>query len=49
MDIWEAAASENIQAVKQHLATGVAVNAKNEEGVTPLLEATVDGHKEIAN
>ena len=43
-----AAAAENIEAVKQHLATGSDVNAKNRDGVTPLHQAAWNGRKEIA-
>ncbi len=37
----------NIEAVKQHLAAGTDVNAKNQNGYTPLHKAVDDGHKEI--
>ena len=37
----------NIEAVKQHLATGTDVNAKNENSQTPLHSAADKGHKEI--
>jgi len=43
-----AAAVGNIEAVKQHLADGADVNAKNYIGWTPLHEAAWEGHKEIA-
>ncbi len=43
-----AAAVGNIEAVKKHLAAGADVNAKNEDGGTPLLRAAWGGHKEIA-
>ena len=46
-DIWEAATDGNIEAVKQHLADGTDVNAKNERRWTPLHIAAVEGHKEI--
>jgi len=36
VDIYEAAWSGNIEAVKQHLAAGTDVNAKMEDGDTPL-------------
>ena len=38
----------NIKAVKQFLADGADVNARNEEECTPLHEAAFLGHKEIA-
>ena len=39
ISIWDAAADGNTEAVKQHLAAGVDVNAKNEGGKTPLNRA----------
>jgi len=36
VDIWTAAQTGNIEAVKQHLADGVDVNSKNDIGRTPL-------------
>ena len=47
MSINEAAAFGNIEAVKQHLAADVDVNAKDRMGWTPLCEAVINGHKEI--
>ena len=38
---------ENTEAVKQHLASGADVNAKNAVGLTPLHIATAEGNKEI--
>ena len=38
----------NIEAVKQHLAAGADVNAKDEDGETPLHYTVYKGHKEIA-
>ena len=38
----------NAEAVKQHLDAGVNVNAKHDNGVTPLHGAALWGHKEIA-
>ena len=38
----------NVKAVKQHLAVGADVNAKNRYGSTPLHRAAYAGHKEIA-
>ena len=48
VDIHEAAAFGNIEAIKQHLAADVDVNAKDRMGWTPLCEAAINGHKEIA-
>ena len=48
-NIHDAAFWGNIEAVKQHLAEGADVNAKGEKGETPLLYATLSGHKEIAD
>ena len=47
IDIYGAAYSGNIDAVKQHLAAETDVNAKNEWGGTPLHYATFGGHKEV--
>jgi len=44
----DAALEGNIEAVKQNLAAGADVNAKDEFGGTPLHNAVWDGHKEIA-
>ena len=48
ISIWTAVQEGNIEAVKQHLAAGTDVNAKNTSGQTPLHYATFYGHKEIA-
>ena len=42
----DAANDGNIKAVKQHLAAGADVNAKNEVDTTPLHHAALYGHKE---
>jgi cytohesin len=47
ISIHEAALKGNIEAVKQHLAGGADVNAKNVDGWTPLHEAAFGGRKEI--
>ena len=48
ISIHEAAAEGNIEVVKQHLADGTDVNAKNEWGGTPLHYAALGGRKEVA-
>ena len=47
IDIYGAAYTGNIEAVKQHLAAGTDVNAKGNLGLTPLHEATRAGRKGI--
>jgi ankyrin repeat protein len=47
ISIHKAARTGNIEAVKQHIATGTAVNAKDEDLWTPLHSAAVGGHKEV--
>ena len=47
VDIHKAAKEGNIEAVKQHIAAGTDVNAKNRKGETPLRFAITYGHKEI--
>ena len=47
ISIHEAIGRGDIAAVKQHLAAGADVNAKREDGVTPLYWAALEGHKEI--
>ena len=47
ISIYDAANDGNIEAVKQHLADGADVNAKNDFGSTPLIAAALEGHKEI--
>ena len=44
--IFDAVEKGDIEAVKQHLDAGTDVNAK-ESGFTPLLYATLSGHREI--
>jgi len=48
ISIHEAIKEGDIQAVKQHLATGTDVNAKDKRGGTALYSAAVVGHNEIA-
>ena len=48
ISIHKAVALGNIKAVKQHLATGTDVNAKDLTGFAPLVFAASIGHKEIA-
>ena len=45
--VHEAAYDGNIEAVKQHIAAGAGVNAKDKFGCTPLYWAAMKGHKEI--
>ena len=52
ISIHDSAKDGNIEAVKQHLAAGTDVNAKNRSGATalhstPLCEAAGGGHKEV--
>ena len=47
ISIHMAAIDGNIEAVKQHLATGTDVNAEDGAGTTPLHRAAGWGHKEI--
>ena len=47
VSIHDAAKKGNIEAVKQHLAAGTDVDAKTEQGLTPLHVAAIEGHKEI--
>ena len=47
ISIHTAAEGGNIEAVKQHLAAGADVNAKDGGGWTLLLQAVAGGHKEI--
>jgi len=46
--IHDAARKGDIKAVKQHLAAGRNVNAKDDKGRTPLHRAAREGHKEVA-
>ena len=46
ISIWEATATGNIEAVKQHLAAGTDLNTKNRMGWTPLHNAAGVGQKE---
>ena len=48
ISIHEAVAEGNIESVKQHLAAGTDVNAKDKGGGTPLHIATISDHTEAA-
>ena len=48
ISIHEAVNNGNVEAVKQHLAAGTDVNAKNKYETTPLHHAAIKGHMEIA-
>ena len=49
ISIHDAAGDGNIEAVKQHLAAGTDVNAKDDlTGLTPLFDAVSSGKKEVA-
>ena len=48
ISIHDAVRTGNIEAVKQHIAAGTDVNAKDQNGKTPLHYAAWKGHKEIA-
>ena len=48
ISIHDAAEDGNVEAVKQRLAAGTDVNAKNNDGRTPLHFAAMQGHKELA-
>ena len=48
MSIHEAAGNGDIEAIKQHLAAGTDVNAKDGGGWTPLFYAAFSGHTEVA-
>ena len=48
ISIHGAAFEGNIEVVKQYLTAGTDVNAKEEDGSTPLHQAASEGHKEIA-
>ena len=47
ISIHEASEAVNIEAVKQHLATGTNVNSKGDDGNTPLHNAAFQGLSEI--
>jgi len=45
--LWKAVSTKNIEAVKQHLASGADVNVKGNTGLTPLHWAAASGHTEV--
>ena len=45
--IYSAAGNGNIAAVKQYLHAGTDVNARDKDGLTPLMFATRDGHLDV--
>ncbi len=47
ISMYDAVEAGNIEAVKQHLAAGTDVNAKDKDGWTPLHPASYEGHVEI--
>ena len=47
ISMYDAAEVGNIEAVKQHLAAGTDVNAKDKDGWSPLHPASYEGHQEI--
>ena len=47
-DIWEAASSGDLTVVKQYIASGRDINARKENGTTPLNAACVYGRSEVA-
>ena len=49
VDIWTAAKTGNIEAVKQHIAAGTDVNALDDDGGTPLALAIRSGNTETAD
>ena len=49
ISILDAVISGDIEAVKQHLAAGTDVNAKNDDGWTPLHWAALESHKKSPN
>ena len=49
VDIHQAVRNGNIEAVKQYLAAGGDVNAKNDDGWTPLHWAALESHKKSPN
>ena len=48
ISIHDAVEKGNVEAIKQHLAAGTDVNAKDKDGFTPLIQAVQRGQKEVA-
>jgi outer membrane protein assembly factor BamB len=47
-DIWSAARSGNVEAVVSAIKAGASVSAKNGNGMTPLMQASLYGHTKVA-
>lgn len=48
LDLHTAAHEGNVQAVRQHIASGIDLNQKDQYGATPLIVATTFGRTEVA-
>ena len=48
VDIWEAAWTGDVEAVKSQLAAGADLNKKDSIGRTPLYYSALEGHTEVA-